>query len=269
MAGTGAGARGGGRRLARLAGGDVQGYLTGLPPAASWSRWWWCPVIVALLLVPLAGTLVLGALALRPSTADGPVPRWTAVVVAAVTLALSVALLPGSRAPPAAVDPRHEVDVSWIPAIDVRFPFGVDGISLPLVVLTALLTLLCTVHASARCRPRAAGRLPRLLLLLEVGLLGTFLALDLVLFFVSFEVVLAPMYFLIALWGGRCAAARHAATKFVLYTLLGSVFVLVGILPVYAPPAPSTWSSCPSAAAPASRPAPRCSRSPRCSPASP
>ena len=70
-------------------------------------------MIVALLLVPLAGTLVLGALALRPSTADGPVPRWTAVVVAAVTLALSVALLPGTRAPAPgrAVDPRHEVDV--------------------------------------------------------------------------------------------------------------------------------------------------------------
>ena len=132
------------------------------------------------------------------------------------------------------MDPRHEVDVSWIPAIDVRFHVGVDGISLPLVVLTALLTLLCTVSTRPQgAGPRPRGRFSALVLLLKVGLLGTFVALDLVLFFVAFEVVLAPMYFLIAIWGGG-ARARHAATKFVLYTLLGSVFVIVGILTVYA-----------------------------------
>ncbi|HZB51472.1 MAG TPA: NADH-quinone oxidoreductase subunit M [Mycobacteriales bacterium] len=193
-------------------------------------------MIVALLLVPLLGAVVLGAMALRPATADGPVPRWTAVAVAALTFALAVALLPGTRAPAPgrAVDPRHEVDVSWIPAIDVRFHVGVDGISLPLVVLTALLTLLCTVSTLRKVpAPGRAATFAALVLLLEVGLLGTFVALDLVLFFVAFEVVLAPMYFLIAVWGGG-ARARAAATKFVLYTLLGSVLVVVGILTVYA-----------------------------------
>ena len=193
-------------------------------------------MIIAMLLVPLLGAAGLGALALRPSTADGPVPRWVAVAVAAVTFVLAVALLPGSRspAPGRVVDPRHEVDVGWIPAIDVRFHVGVDGTSLPLVLLTALLTLLCTVSTVRKVpAPGRAAIFGALVLLLEVGLLGTFVALDLVLFFVAFEVVLAPMYFIIAVWGGG-ARARPAATKFVLYTLLGSVFVVVGILTVYA-----------------------------------
>jgi len=193
-------------------------------------------VIVALLLVPLLGAAVLGVMALRPSTGDSPAARWIAVGAAAATLGLAIALIPGSRGPAAGtvVDPRHEVDVSWIPAIDVRFHVGVDGVSLPLVLLTALLTLLCTV-LTVRSLP-APGRpaaFNGLVLLLTVGLLGTFVALDLVLFFVAFEVVLAPMYFLIAVWGGG-PRARHAATKFVLYTLLGSVFVIIGILTVYA-----------------------------------
>src|SRR5207244_1067869 len=94
------------------------------------------------------------------------------------------------------------VDRPWVPQLGLRLHLGVDGISLPLVVLTALLTLLCAAytmrHLPSPGRPRA---LLGLLLLLEVGLLGTFLAQDLLLFFVAFEVVLAPMYFVIAVWG--------------------------------------------------------------------
>ena len=145
-------------------------------------------------------------------------------------------LLPGTRAPAAGrvIDPRHTIDVSWVSAIDVRFHVGVDGVSLPLIVLTALLTLLCVIY-TVHSLP-APGRAPAFLamvLLLETGLLGTFVALDLVLFFVAFEIVLAPMYFLISAWGGG-ERARHAATKFILYTLFGSVLVLIGILTVYA-----------------------------------
>jgi NADH-quinone oxidoreductase subunit M len=102
------------------------------------------------------------------------------------------------------------------------------------VLLTTLLCLLCAVYTLTSLP--APGRAPAfvsLLLLTEVGMLGTFVALDLVLFFVFFETVLVPMYFLIAVWGGS-AAARHAAMKFVLYTLLGSVLVLLGIGTVYA-----------------------------------
>ena len=91
-----------------------------------------------------------------------------------------------------------------VPALGVHFHLGVDGVSGPLVVLTAALTFLCLAY-TLRVRP-AAGRLRAfvaLVLLLEVGMLGTFLALDLLLFFVFFEVVLIPMWFLIAVWGGE------------------------------------------------------------------
>jgi NADH-quinone oxidoreductase subunit M len=127
---------------------------------------------------------------------------------------------------------RDVVDTRWLPAVDVRFHLGLDGISLPLVVLTALLTLLCSVYTVGSVPD--AGRVRQLLaltLLLEVGMLGTFVALDLVLFFVFFEVVLIPMYFLIAVWGGQARAA--AATKFILFTLLGSGLMLVGFLLIY------------------------------------
>nr|BFE85777.1 hypothetical protein GCM10020093_083780 [Planobispora longispora] len=139
---------------------------------------------------------------------------------------------------------QFETDMAWIPGLDLRFHLGVDGISLPLVVLTALLTFLCFVYLGwgdaggpgQLLRPAPGGDRPRALvftlLVLEVGMIGTFLALDLLLFFVFFEVVLIPMYFVISIWGGR--ARRAAAIKFILYTLLGSVVLLLGLLLIWA-----------------------------------
>lgn len=130
-------------------------------------------------------------------------------------------------------EPQLGMDVVWIPAIDVHWHLGIDGISLPMVLLTALLGFLAllAVHYDA-----PSGGSPRafvgLLLLLEVGMLGTFLALDLIVFFVFFEVVLVPMWFVIAWWGdphdgpGR----RAAATTFLLYTVLGSAVMVIGFL---------------------------------------
>jgi len=128
---------------------------------------------------------------------------------------------------------QMSIDRSWVAAIDMRFHLGVDGISLPLVVLTALLTMLCTVYLlRPTSEPSRARSLIALLLLLEVGMIGTFVALDLLLFFVFFELVLLPMYVVIAGWGGagRIAAAR----QFILYTLLGSGVLLVGLFLIYA-----------------------------------
>ncbi|MFE6663010.1 NADH-quinone oxidoreductase subunit M [Streptomyces sp. NPDC057697] len=120
-------------------------------------------------------------------------------------------------------------DISWIPALDVRIHLGIDGISLPLLVLTALLTFLCALHSYFK---PPAGPSPKafvaLLLVLESGTLATFAVLDLLLFFLAFEMVLIPMYFLIARWGG--AQRQAAAWKFILYTLLGSVVMLLGLL---------------------------------------
>ena len=135
--------------------------------------------------------------------------------------------------------PQLGVDHAWAASIGLRFHLGVDGISLPLIVLTAALTFLCMVY-TARVLPagRGAGTpspraLVGLILLLEVGMLGTFVSLDLVLFFVFFEVVLDPDVLRHRALGRRPAtrrAARAAANKFILYTLLGSGFLLVGIL---------------------------------------
>jgi NADH-quinone oxidoreductase subunit M len=130
----------------------------------------------------------------------------------------------------------YEIDRSWVEALDLRFHLGVDGISAPLVLLTAALTFLCLVY-SLRIMP-VAGR-PRafvaLVLLLEVGMLGTFVALDLLLFFVLFEVVLVPMWFLVAGWGSEEPGVRRAAAdKFILYTVLGSALMVVGFLLVHA-----------------------------------
>ncbi|MFI1766780.1 NuoM family protein [Streptomyces sp. NPDC020800] len=120
-------------------------------------------------------------------------------------------------------------DISWIPALDVRIHLGIDGISLPLVVLTALLTFLCALYSYFK---PPTGPSPKafvaLLLLLETGTLATFSVLDLLLFFLAFETVLIPMYFLIARWGGE--GRTRAAWKFILFTLLGSVVMLLGLL---------------------------------------
>ncbi|MBO3746947.1 NADH-quinone oxidoreductase subunit M [Streptosporangiaceae bacterium NEAU-GS5] len=124
-----------------------------------------------------------------------------------------------------------ETNLAWIPGLDLRFHLGVDGISLPLVVLTALLTFLCFGYLAGQTTPRPRA-LAFALLVLEIGMIGTFLALDLLLFFVFFEVVLIPMYFVIAIWGGH--DRRAAAIKFILYTLLGSAVLLLGLLVIYA-----------------------------------
>jgi len=184
---------------------------------------------VALLAIPLAGALAL--LALPPEQAERVAQRLGVIVSGA---ALGVTLVMLARFDYAAAERlQFEVDASWVPAIGMRFHLGVDGISLPLVVLTALLSFLCLLYTT-RIVPeiRRLRAFVGLLLLLEVGMLGTFLALDLLVFFVFFEVVLVPMYFVIAVWGDE--GRGPAAYKFILYTLLGSALMLLGFLLVYA-----------------------------------
>jgi NADH-quinone oxidoreductase subunit M len=182
-------------------------------------------LLIATLALPALGALLAAAL---PARIDR-VGRILATIAAALAFLASLAL--GlDRHPPASgvIRPWHQLDVSWAPGLDLRLHLGVDGISYPLVVLTTLLTLLCCVYTLWTVPARGGGRLlAALLLVIEVGILGVFLSLDLVLFFVFFEVVLLPMYAVIAGWGGD--DRRHAARKFVLYTLFGSVLLLVGV----------------------------------------
>jgi len=117
----------------------------------------------------------------------------------------------------------------WIPQFGVQYIVGTDGISFPMVFLTALISVLACV-ASFGIKERQKEYFV-FYLLLETGMLGTFLSLDLFLFYFFWEIVLVPMYFLIGIWGGP--RKEYAAIKFFLYTLAGSLFMLLGILAVY------------------------------------
>jgi NADH-quinone oxidoreductase subunit M len=187
-------------------------------------------LLAFVVVIPLigAGTALLPAPpGLKGKSPEQAVLRHGVTVTAAVLLA-ALALAAGfDHSRPQTM--QATTDISWIPALDVRIHLGVDGISLPLLVLTALLTFLCALHAYFN--PPAGGA-PKafvaLLLVLETGTLASFAVLDLLLFFLAFETVLIPMYFLIARWGG--AGRAQAAWKFILYTLLGSVVMLLGLL---------------------------------------
>ncbi|WP_433546186.1 complex I subunit 4 family protein [Streptomyces sp. CA-294286] len=208
-------------------------------------------VMQFLLALIVVGPLVGAAAAFLPAppglkgkNPDQAVLRHGVVVTGVVLLAAIVLVLGFDHSRPARM--QATTNLHWIPALDIRIHLGVDGISLPLLVLTALLTFLCALHSYFKM---PAGPSPKafvaLLLVLESGTFATFAVLDLILFFLAFEMVLIPMYFLIARWGGEAGAARSASTrgggraaggrtraawKFILYTLLGSVVMLLGLL---------------------------------------
>ena len=123
-------------------------------------------------------------------------------------------------------------DRNWIDVINARYSIAVDGMSLPLVALTLLVTPLVVIYSWNHIpEPGNAKAFLMLMLVLHTGMLGTFVAQDLVLFFVFFEVVLLPMYFMIGVWGGE--ERLYAAIKFFLYTLFGSALMLVSFLALY------------------------------------
>jgi NADH-quinone oxidoreductase subunit M len=124
--------------------------------------------------------------------------------------------------------------------IDAHYHLGLDGVSLPLFELTLLLSFLCMIYTWRYLpEPGRVKGFVALMLLLETGMAGTFVSFDLVLFFVFFELVLVPMYFLIGLWGGP--NREYAAVKFFLYTLFGSVIMLLGFLAMYFNSEPHTF----------------------------
>ena len=129
----------------------------------------------------------------------------------------------------AAAHMQYVFNVPWIPSFGIEYFMGADGISMPLVMLTALVCLLAA-GASWSVKKYVKAYCV-LFLLLETGMLGVFLALDFFLFYVFWEVMLLPMYFLIGVWGGP--RREYAAIKFFLYTLVGSVLMLVAILMLY------------------------------------
>ncbi len=189
-------------------------------------------LLVATLAVPALGAAVVALLPRRIEQGA----RVTGTVAAALAFLASALLYLGRDWSPmialgTPVQPWYQLQLDWVPWLNLQFHLGVDGISYPLVVLTTLLTFLCCLFTIYRVPEGGRGRsLVALLLVTEVGIVGTFLAFDLVLFFIFFEVVLLPMFAIIAFWGGE--RRRHAARKFAFYTLFGSVLLLVGVFVV-------------------------------------
>ncbi len=128
--------------------------------------------------------------------------------------------------------------ISWISTFHIEYFVGLDGLSLPLIFLTGLLSFLCII-ASWNIEKMPKGYFG-LFLLLDAGMMGTFLALDFFLFYIFWEIMLLPMYFLIGIWGGP--RREYAAIKFFLYTLFGSILMLLGIIALYLMQQPHTFN---------------------------
>ena len=174
---------------------------------------------------PLLGALVI-IFAFKKD--QGPSIRKFATGVALLDFLLSLALWYG-------FDPGGELfqfreSHSWIETIGVRYEFGIDGIALLLILMSTLLTVLACLCSWEAIRDREKEYYV-FMLLLATGMLGVFMSLDFFLFYVFWEVMLVPMYFLIGIWGGP--RKLYAAIKFFLYTLFGSVLMLLGILALY------------------------------------
>jgi len=176
---------------------------------------------------PLAGALVLLLLPPVFKGNDNAV-RWWSNIVGGLGFLVSLPLWFWFERGAAGF--QFEERLEWIPSIGVSYHFGVDGISTLLILLTTLLGAIAILSSWTAVTDRVRQYYV-FLLLLQTGMLGVFCALDMVLFYVFWEVMLVPMYFLIGIWGG--ANRLYAAIKFFLYTLVGSVVMLLGILALY------------------------------------
>jgi NADH-quinone oxidoreductase subunit M len=179
-------------------------------------------LLTTIVFLPLAAVVIC---AMLPRDRAGAA-KWVALTVMAADAVL-VGWLVATFDVKAGI--QAVVDVPWVPQIAVHYHLGADGISLAMLALSVLLGLIAV--AASWKQEKSAGTYFAMLMLLQVGMNGVFVALDLVLFYVFWELVLVPMYFLIAMWGGE--RRQYASMKFFLYTLAGSVFMLVGIIALY------------------------------------
>jgi NADH-quinone oxidoreductase subunit M len=176
------------------------------------------------LFAPLAGMLIL---LLIPSSAKTVIKLWANLVGFACFL-ISLPLV--TRFDKSASGYQMVERVDWIPSLGAKYLIGLDGISLLLVMLTTVISFLAILSSWNAIEDRLKEYYS-MFLLLETGMIGVFLSLDFFLFYVFWELVLVPMYFIIGVWGGP--RKLYAAIKFFLYTLSGSVLMLLGILTLY------------------------------------
>ena len=178
-------------------------------------------------LVSLVIFLPAGALVALAAPGDRGV-RWAALATTVVTFLLSLGLWAGfDPGVSTAVAPQLMEKVPWFSGVDISYFVGVDGLNLLLALLTTLLGPIIVLSSWTYIGKHVRGYYA-LMLLLQTGVLGVFLSFDLFLFYVFFELTLIPMYFIIGIWGGEDRV--YAAVKFVLYTLVGSLLMLVGVI---------------------------------------
>ena len=176
------------------------------------------PILSIIIFLPLVGAI---AVAIAPATVSRPLALGFAFATFLVSLILLVGYLPGH--------PGFQFveSVEWIPFFGIRYDIGADGLSVALVVLTTTLSWIAILASFRPIQTRIKEYMISFLVL-EVGMIGVFLALDTFLFYIFWEIVLVPMYLIIGIWGG--ANRIYATIKFVLYTLVGSLLMLVAII---------------------------------------
>ena len=184
-------------------------------------------LLTILILLPVAGALALVGYSFISSRREEHY-RWVALAVTVATFGVSLLLLRGVGG--SGAEFRFEENVSWIGSIGSRYHVAVDGISLWLVLLTTLLMPISVLSSWTSVRKRQLSYYV-FLLILESAMIGVFVSLDLLLFYLFFEASLIPMFFLIGIWGGERRV--YAAIKFFIYTAVGSLLMLVGILALY------------------------------------
>ena len=182
------------------------------------------PLLSILIWLPILG----GALILFLGNQRAQAARWAALIVALATFALSLPLLSGyDRSNPAL---QFVENHAWVPSFDIWYALGVDGISIALILLTTGVTVLTLIGAWGSIEKRVSQYVAAFLIL-EGVTVGIFAATDAMLFYVFFEAMLIPMFLIIGIWGGP--RRIYAALKFFLYTFLGSVLMLVGLIYLY------------------------------------
>jgi NADH-quinone oxidoreductase subunit M len=181
------------------------------------------PILTISIFLPLLGALVIW-LFVRGDVAV----RWSALTVSVLTFMVTLPLALSFDS--STSDMQFEELHQWIPAFHINYHLGVDGISMPFIVLTSLLTIICIVSAWDCIQSRVKEYMMAFLVL-ETTLIGVFSALDAILFYFFWEAMLIPMYLIIGIWGGKNRV--YATIKFFLYTLAGSVLMLLALLAMY------------------------------------
>jgi NADH-quinone oxidoreductase subunit M len=184
-------------------------------------------LLTAIIILPVIGALVTVGYSLLPNQRETNY-KWIALGFSAADFALSLFLVRGIGGD--TKDFRFVEDLLWIGSIGAHYHVGVDGISLWLVLLTTLLMPIAILSSWTSIQKRQLSYYMFLLLLLS-AMVGVFVSLDLLLFYLFFEASLVPMFFLIGIWGGE--RKIYAAVKFVVYTMVGSLLMLVGIIALY------------------------------------